>query len=127
MAAESSIKGLTERISENLTSLIYGQNSFGAWLENEQLSINGEAESISAIPSPTNQIPRNSKDKDYFAATLSPSINGHLDRVDVAIQVEIHKRYRNGDEYQEEYEKAFGNALINFYAKYFGEHLKLFM
>ena len=133
MAAKSSIKGLAERMSgtEDLTSLLYGPNSLGALLENEQLTIDGVAEDITAIPSPTNRSPRSSNDKDYFGATESPSVKNHLDRVDAAIQVEIEGDYRyhgaNKNKtltelYQKEFSRAFGNALIKFFVTYFGEH-----
>ena len=125
----SSIKRLVDRLIgiETLSSLLYGTNSFGAYLEDQVLTINGIDEDTTAVPSPTNVSPYPNED-DYFAATTSPSVNDHLDKVD-ALQAEIHKYYRDhdGDDiirglYQDEYAKAFGNAVINFCGKFYGEY-----
>ena len=138
---KSSFKRLLNRLAgnETLSSLLYGPHSFGAYLEDEVLTINGVDEAITAVPSPTNASPYPNK-KDFFAATTSPSVNDHLGKVD-AFQAEIHKYYRDHDEYlvkgannktirepyQDEYAKAFGNAVIKFFAKFYGEYWQLFL
>lgn len=121
----SSIKRLLGRLTgtETLSSLLYGPNSFGAYLEEATIEVN-DSEAVDAVPSPKNIKP-SPNDDDYFAATTSPTINDHVDKID-AIQAEIHAYYRNNDQYREAYQtqyaKAFGNAAIKFYAKYYGEY-----
>ena len=133
IGSTSSIKRLAERLigTETFSSLIFGPRSFGKRLEAEGITINGEIQSLSAVPSQENESPFPNED-DYFGATKSPVTNDHRDKVS-AIQCEIHKDYRDNpggkvirELYQAEYSRAFGDAAVDYFMDFYGEYWSQF-
>ena len=111
-ADESSLILLVDRIGENLSDLLQGQNSLGKYIEDG--IVNGVA--LKALPSDTNP---DSNGHGYFDARDSPITNGYKDKINV-FQIKMPSSGRLT--HQSDYSIALAEAFIKFYERYFGKY-----